>query len=339
MPNIYTPCTWNMTAVQLVTPTNSALAGINALQAMFNSSTHWTVNSTGTTTTGYKYIEVKPSNLTSVYKDYRILFVERVNTSTNKVTDGTTSPWNSANNIVAFFAPDGGSSWSTFTPANIETGNPPYVGTRYRNGTTAATTYRWMTIEGVWTAFWMYECEGAMWIVRRNSATAHQILGVGAIFVCPTTTLVDYNEAGTEIMLPGMYQNRPNLTSTQINDMWNATTPVGIIRFWWQSAVATKSLATCTSVATNTSVSNTSNNFVWYNTTSGTATFTPIAIGMSSTTPATTLVARGLFNAMNFQTRTTIQGGSPLATIGYTWYPDDTATATASYDLAFMNVP
>lgn len=337
MANIYTPCTWNMTSVQLVTPTNSALAGINALQAMFNSSLHWMVNSTGTTSTGYKYIEVKPSNLTSVYKDYRVLFVERINTGTNKSTDGLQSPFNISTCIMAYFAPDGGSSWSTFTPANIDTANPPYVGTRYRNGTTAATTYRWMTIAGLWTAFWMYECEGAMWIVRRESSTSHQILGVGSLFVSPNSTVVDYNEAGVEVGLPSMYQVRTTLTSTGIADMFNLTTPVGISRLWWQTAPGTKSLATFTTMTTNLNTS--SSPATWWNGTANTAGFEPILLGATSTTPSTTLVVRGVYVAMGHQTRTTFQAGSPLATIGYTWLPDDSASASTGFNLCFINTP
>jgi len=84
MPNIYTPCTWNMGAAQLVTPTSSQLAAVNAIQAAVTASTYWTVNSTGTTTAGYKYVEARLTNTSSVYKDYRILFVERVNSATGK---------------------------------------------------------------------------------------------------------------------------------------------------------------------------------------------------------------------------------------------------------------
>jgi hypothetical protein len=91
-----------MTAAQLVTPTSSQLATVNAIQASVTASANWSVNATGTSTAGYKWVEIKPSNTSSLYKDYRVLIVERVNTSTNKgaiAVTGDGFAWNSTTNI------------------------------------------------------------------------------------------------------------------------------------------------------------------------------------------------------------------------------------------------
>ena len=52
-------------------------------------------------------------------------------------------------------------------------------------------------------------------------------------------------------------------------------------------------------------------------------------------------VNRGQYFTANMQTRTTIQNGLPVATIGYTFFPDDSlnGSTTATFALAFMNTP
>ena len=345
MPNIYTPCTWNMTAAQLVTPTSSQLATVNAIQAAVTASTHWTVNSTGTTSTGYKYVEVKPSGVNSVYKDYRILFVERVNNSTSKNYSGT-NPFNSAVRIPIYFAPDGGSSWCTFTPANIDSANPPYVGTRYRWGTSSSSTYQWGYLSGpTWTAVWLYECEGAMWLVNRAGATSHFMFGIGSIFVPTRSTLVDYNEGGTEVGIPGIWYNTTGWSANAIGgaNAMNGGTPY----IWYQTAPSTKSTVQGTGSPSvrAASMSSTAAGLNSFYSEAGGAAMPPINWYLEVSTGAhagnSAFVNRGMYFTSNMQTRTTIQNGSPASTIGYTFFPDDSAngSGTTTYAFAFMNTP
>ena len=346
MPNIYSTCNWNMTAAQLVTPTSSALSTVNAIQAAITASTHWMVNSTGTTTTGYKYVEVKPSNLTSIYKDYRILFVERVNNSTNKNFAGTT-PFNSATAVPVYFAPDGGSSWSTFTPANIDTANPPYVGSRYRWGTSTSGLYQWTGIYGAWTAIWLYECEGGLWLINRSGVTSHQIMAIGSVFVPSRASLTDFNEAGTEVGLPGVWTTT-GLAAASITG--SIIVPAASTTYiWYQTAAGsppTKSTLQGTGSATmrglNNATSLNAGNKAYYTSEAGLIA-SPIQFyfEVSSTANAgnSAFVLRGVYLMTNMQTRTTIQTGSPATTIGYTFFPDDTTLASTSFALAFMNTP
>jgi len=346
MPNIYTPCTWNMTAAQLVSPTSSQLATVNAIQAAVTASTHWSVNSTGTTTGGFKYVEVKPSNTASVYKDYRILFVEKVINATNKNYGGA-NPFNSASQIPIYFAPDGGSSWCTFTPANIDSASPPYVGTRYRWGTTSSTTYQWSGLGGspAWTAIWFYECEGALWLVNRAAATSHAVVAIGACFVPTRSTLVDYNEGGTEIGLPGVWQNTTGWSAGSI--LGPAFMAGGTPFIWYQTAPGTKSTVQGQggpSIRAATLSTNAAGLNGFYSAAGGAA-MAPnnwyLEVSTSANAGNSAFVNRGQYFTGNMQTRTTIQNGSPAATIGYTFFPDDSATgsATSSFALAFMNTP
>jgi len=348
MPNLYSTCNWNMTGAQIITPTSSALAAINAIQAAVTASVHWTVNSTGTTTAGYKYVEVKPSNPNSIYKDYRILFVERVNNSTNKSASQGTGIFNSATNLPVYFAPDGGSSWSTFTPANIDSSNPPYVGSRYRFGTSSATVYRWAgALVGPWTATWLYECDGGMWLINRSGVTSHQIMGIGSIFVPSRASLTDFNEGGTEVGLTGVW-TVSGLASTAITggNIIASGTPI----IWYQTATGSPPTKSTTSGTLSPASRGTTITFVGaassnslYNAEGG-------LVGMpiqwfsevsTSANPGNSLyVFRGVYLTTNMKTRTTIQTGSPAATIGYTFFPDDSVTASISgLCLAFMNTP
>jgi len=335
-----------MTGAQLISPTSSQLATVNAIQAAVNASTHWTVNSTGTTTNNYKYIEVKPSNLTSVYKDYRILFVERVNNSANKNYAGA-NPFNSATAVPVYFAPDGGSSWCTFTPANIDSANPPYVGTRYRFGTSSSSTYNWAGgIISPWTATWFYECEGAMWLINRGGATSHQIMALGSIFVPSRASLTDFNQGGTEVGLPGTwFANGLGSNSIQGPSLIASSIPY----IWYQTAAGsppTKSTVQGTgnpstrgmpmsnlTTLTNKSFFSSEGGMIalpinWY-----------LDVSASANPGNSAFVFRGVYLTSNIQTRTTIQSGSPASTIGYTFFPDDTAVATTTFALAFLNSP
>lgn len=334
---VYSPCTWNMTSAQLVTPTNSQLAAVNAIQAMITSSTYWTVNNTGTTTAGYKYVEARLTNTSSIYKDYRILFVERVNNSTNKNYFGT-SPFNTTTNVMVYFAPDGGSSWCTFTPANIETANPPYVGTRYLY---AANTWQWYSIPGSWTAFWMYECDGQMWISHRQSATAYFIMSIGASFISARATHVDYNEANTEVGIPSVFTKTSGMTAatSMTIGLFSAN---GNLIFWWNSAGTTKTSSwSSPPFSSDNGTPSTNNTLAMYSTTSNSAIFKPYVLYTNIGVPAASsnLVVRGVFQGANMQTRTTVKDAAGVNTLGYSWYPDDAATATANANVMFMNTP
>lgn len=344
MPNIYTACNWNMGAAQLVTPTTSQLAMVNSIQAAITASTHWTVNSTGTTSTGYKYVEARPSNVNSIYKDYRVLFVERVNTATNK-SYSTNNPFNSTAYIPVYFCPDGGASYVTFTPANIDTANSTYVGTRYRLGTSSASSYVWGSIAGTtWTATWLYECEGAMWLVSRASATSYQMIAIGSCFVPSRSTLVDYNEQGTEVGLPCLWNTTAAMTSATIvgGGLFN-----GSMFWWYQTAPNTKSAvggtATVVPIRAPTTSFNATSAQAYYSSAGG-AVFPAslngyYEVSVSANAGNTAFVPRGVYLGANMQTRTTIQTGSPLATIGYTFLADDTAVATSAGTLTFINTP
>lgn len=336
---VYSPCTWNMTAAQLVTPTSSQLAAVNAIQAMITSSTYWTVNSTGTTTAGYKYVEARLTNTSSVYKDYRVLFVERVNTSTNKNYFGT-NPFNTTNNVMVYFAPDGGSSWCTFTPANIETANNVYVGTRYRPGTT---TWQWMNLPGPWTAFWMYECDGQMWISNRTGATSYYLTSVGASYISARPTHVDYNEANTEVGLPGMYQRTAAMSTTVVLNNALLASSANVL-FWYNSTGTTKVpvLSSSPAHAFESTPNNQNQTNAVYSTTSNSAVFKPIMMYTSTGVAAdsSNFLVRGAFWGANMQTRTTVKDASGVNTLGYSWYPDDIATPTTNNtNLMFMNTP
>lgn len=334
---VYSPCTWNMTAAQLVTPTNSQLSAVNAIQAMITSSTYWTVNNTGTTTAGYKYVEARLTNTSSVYKGYRVLFVERVNTSTNKNYFGT-SPFNTTTNVMVYFAPDGGSSWCTFTPANIETANPPYVGTRYLF---AANSWQWYSIPGSWTAFWMYECDGQMWISHRQSPTAYYIMSIGASFISARATHVDYNEANTEVGIPSVFTKTTGMiaSTSMTTALFSAN---GNLIFWWNSAGTTKTSSwSSPPYASDAGTPGANNALALYNTTSNAAIFKPYTLYTNIGVPAATsnIVVRGVFQGTNMQTRTTVKDAAGVNTLGYSWYPDDAATASANANVMFMNTP
>ena len=334
---VYSPCTWNMTAAQMVTPTSSQLAAVNAIQAMITSSTYWTVNSTGTTTAGYKYVEARLTDTSSIYKDYRVLFVERVNTSANKNYFGT-NPFNTTTNVMVYFAPDGGSSWCTFTPANIETGNAVYVGTRYMY---SGTLSQWMSMPGSWTAFWMYECDGQMWIVNRSGATSYYITSIGASYISSRATHVDYNEANTEVGLPGMYQRTAAMSSATVLNTAMYQTSGNVL--WWYNSTGTTKVAVLSSgpyhAAEATPNANAGN--ALYSTVSNSAIFKPIILYTNTgvTANSSNFIVRGAFWGYNMQTRTTVKDAAGVNTLGYSWYPDDTLTPVSNFDLVFMNTP
>lgn len=334
---VNSPCTWNMTSAQLVSPTTSQLAAINAIQAMITSSTYWTVSNTGTTTAGYKYVEARPTNTSSIYKDYRVLFVERINTTTNKAIMG--SLVYSATNIMCTFAPDGGSSWCTFTPANIETANHVYSGTRYKYVT--GTSWSWLTIQSPYTAFWMYECDGQMWISHRSAATSYYIWSFGASYISPRATHVDYNEAGTEVGIPGMYQKTAAFSSA--TSMATGLFPANsFLSFWYNSSGTTKTMSYSSSpFGSADSTPGTNQAPAFYNTTSATAIFKPITLTTNTGTAAdsSNLLCRGTFWSANMATRTTVKDAAGTTTLGYSWYPDDAALASSNNDLMFINTP
>ena len=329
MPNILSPCTWEMSAAQLITPTTSQLAVVNAIQSAVTSSTNWTVNATGTSTIGAKWVEIKPSNVNSLYRDYRILVVERVNASTNRgfiSASGDGSAFNSTANVYFLFCPDGGAAHVTFTPNNLETASDVYVGTRYKSGSTAM----WATIPMPCTALWLYLCDGAFWIVDRAGATSHFLLALGHVMTY--TGLSDFNTGGVEVGLSGIRKSA-SLTS---QSMFNQLTTTQGIGAWSGSGTSARTLTAGIAGGTGRVFPNDSsasaNYFLGRN---STMSFPPVAYWTSDGTFTQTVVFRGLYLGLNQKTRTTIQSNG--VTAGYTFYPDDTAATTALATLAFLN--
>jgi hypothetical protein len=333
---VYTPTTWTMTAAQLITPTTSQLSVINAIQASVTACPDWTVNATGTTTTGYKWVEVKPANAQSLYADYRILFVERINASTTNRTayyntaNGT--PWNNATAVMAYFAPDGGSSWVTFTPANIEVttaGQDVYLGTKYKYSNTSTGLQIFTTIPVACTALWLYTADGVMHIVSRQAPTSHSVTAFGNVFYQGTASSRVFNAAGTEVGVPAIYA-RYALGSVALNTNWfgSASTNSWLTSWFTTSLTApayyNPNLSNAVSVIATATYGR-------YESTYGTLSMTPIVyIGQGNTS------MRGVYLADTLKTRTTIKDTTG-ATIGYTFYPDDTASGAALGAFCYMN--
>lgn len=337
MPNIYSPCTWNMTSAQLVTPTNSQLAALNAIQAMIASSTYWTVNATGTVAaTGYKWIEVKPTNQNSIYKDYRVVFYQRVNSSTNKDYYTSGSPFNSTAYLPVLFCPDGGANYCTFTPDNAETGNPVYVGTKYKAVSTTFTLWDGIG-NAAWTAFWMYECDGAMWIWGRTSAVSYVLHAFGNLCAAANPNMVDYNSAAVEVGLPCLF-TREGITAGQLTSIGSTANSF----MFWRDIAGTKynqRFQSANSFETGGAGALINNAPAVANYKS--ANWQSIFGSGAQTSPETftpLVTLRGVFWGSWYATRTTIQKNG--VTIGYSLYPDDSAVATASQlNLMFINVP
>jgi hypothetical protein len=331
MPNILSPSTWEMSAAQLITPTSSQLAVVNAIQAAVTASANWSVDTTGVSTAGYKYIVIKPSNANSLYADYRIMIVERVNTSTNKVftsASGDGSAWNSTANVYFRLVPDGGAAHVTFTPANLETANDVYVGTRYRGS--LANSQIWATIPVPCTALWLYLCDGAFWIVDRATATSHFLLALGHVMTY--TGLSDFNTGGTEVGLAGIRKSGSLSSQSMVNHL-NAAQGISV---WWGSGTSARTSTGGTAGGIGRVYpqdSSSSNNY--YLGRNNTMSFPPIAYWTGDGTNNQTVVFRGLHLGFGQKTRTTIQSNGQTA--GYTFYPDDTASGTALATLAFLN--
>lgn len=334
-----------MTAAQLVTPTSSQLAAVNAIQAAVTSSLNWAVNTTGTTSAGAKYIEIKPSNVNSLYKDYRILIVEKVTYANNRTLlpgSNTAQGFGTNTNIYLYFAPDGGATGVTFTPANIETASSVYVGTKYL--ASSFPSYTWQCITGGWTALWLYECDGAIWFINRSAGTSHQIVGLGNIAVSARASHKDFNASGTEWGLAGQF-NKAALASATLSNMfsnanffyWYDTNNSGTKSFT-ASAITLSGTAP---VVTTAAITNSANAGSYYEPVNALAgIFIPINFYTTASvfTTGAPAILRGMYWTTLLKTRTTIQTGSPATTIGYTWYPDDSLTPTALV-LAFMNTP
>jgi hypothetical protein len=328
-----------MTAAQLVTPTNSQLATVNAIQAAVTASANWSVNATGTSSIGAKWVEIRPSNVNSLYKDYRVLIVERVNTSTNKgaiAVTGDGFAWNSTTNIYFRFVPDGGSAHVTFNAANIETANDVYAGTRYNK--TGNTAGQWVGMQMPCTALWLYLCDGALWLVNRLSPTSHILLSIGHIMTL--TGFSDFNTAGTEMGLPAIRKS----TSLTSGTMWNQIANTHAWTAWYGSGTANRTiyekLATDSigTAAFLTQGSSSGNVLEGFNIGTGvlrTMNFPPVAYWSGTSSAPGTVVLRGVYLGLNQKTRTTIQSNS--VTAGYTFYPDDSASGVQLATLAFLN--
>lgn len=331
--SVFTPCTWNMGAVQLVSTTTSQLSTLNSIQAAFIASTYWEQESTGTSSLGYKYIVVRPkSSLNSIYRDYRIFFCERVNFTTGRIIgDGTAvaSRFNTTTNVMAYFCPDGGAL--TFTAANIESGDI-WPGTNYKSSSSTV----WHSVAVACTAVWIYEADGISWLVSRQAASSHSLMGLGNIMYVAKDTYVDYNSSSVEIGPAGAYTATAITNATAFtSQLFNGTTKCQF--FWWKPTGSSTRTAQTMSGATN--ISGSPQPFIsgltltgLYDTTAGTTAFNPIYMIVSGASTAGTTAFRGVYWCGAFKTRTTIQKSS--STIGYTWYADD---SVATNGLAFMN--
>jgi len=323
------PCTWTMSAAGLVTPTTSQLSAVNTIQTLITNSSNWRVVSTGTTASGKKYVEAAPL-IGSLYKDMRVLFLEMaINNNGKTFYDNSTTL---VNKLCYMICPDGGASYCTFTPSRLEAASAPYapvyVGSKYA-------TDVWSSIDSPYTAIWMYECDGAMWLVNRNAATSHSLHAIGQVFNHPRTDWQDWNEAGTELGLMGVYSVR-GLTATSLagaTTLFNSSTSNrGLVFFTRTSAAAAATIRNVNNGQTPDAawiVQNAS-----YNSTLGTALFMPVAAVGSNNIGA--VVMRGFYLIGTFQTRTTIKDSTGATTLGYTFYPDD---INAGYAAAWMATP
>ena len=312
--------TWEQSSAQLITPTTSALSLINAIQSAVTASSSWTVASTGTVTaTGAKYVEVRPSNTSSIYANQRIVFYEKVVSSTNKQgsavsTGGIT--WNSSSHIYFHFNPVGGSG--TFNPNNCEGAVGSYI---YSGGATNG--YRWQswpTLYDVWgaiplpaTAIWTLLGEGAFWMVLRTAATSHTLLGIGAIQgYVPGGIGNQTNATGTPWMLQSVYYKTGISSATFNVASFGAPTSIGA--FTNQTGTGALWKQTNNNIPTYVTISATF---------SQTNTFVPIPL------------MRGIYTTSGFKTRSVLQDSG--TTIGYTWYPDDALSGQALHCLAFLH--
>lgn len=330
--SVFTPNTWNMGAVQLVTTTTSQLSTLNSIQAAFTASTYWEQESTGTSSLGYKYIVVRPkAALSSIYRDYRIFICERVNYTTGRIIgDGTAvaSRFNTTTAVMCYFCPDGGAL--TFTAANIESGDI-WPGTAYKSGTNTV----WHPIVMPSTALWLYEADGVVWMVSRSSATSHTLMALGNVMYIAKDTYIDYNSSSVETGCASFYYASGFTNSTALpGQMFSIS--VKSNAFWYKpTGVATRTLQ----AMNGTSIANTGNGVVssllattTYDATA-TATFTPVLSYGFNNVLAGAVAFRGLYWAGFFKTRTTVQKSG--TTIGYTWFPDDTSQTL--HGIAFMN--
>ena len=315
---LMTPCTWEQSAAQIVTPTTSALSTINAIQAAVAASSSWSVNSSGTVAaTGAKYIELKPSNNSSVYAGYRLVFFEKVVSTTNKSAGASLSgtiTWNSTSAIYYHFCPDGGSG--TFTPANCEgaVGSYIYVGASNSYRFSSSPNYYdiWGSIPLAATAIWTYLCEGAFWLVNRSAATSHTLMGIGALYAQATA----YTNPGGNAWMQAASFHKTAISSATFSPttMYTTTTyksswTPGTAQNFGSSNAAWSPISAPSAVSLG-------------------GIFIPIL-------PQAGYVLRGIYNTTNYKTRTTIQDNA--STVGFVWYPDYAQFGTTLVTLAFMN--
>jgi len=328
--SVFSPVTWNMGAVQLVSTTTSQLATLNSIQAAFIASTYWEQETTGTSTAGYKYIVVRPkASLGSIYADYRVFFCERVNFSTNRTISDAATGFNTTTAVMSYFCPDGGAK--TFTPANIETGDI-WPGTNYKNGTSTI----WQTVQVACTAVWLYEGNGLFWLVSRQSATSHSLLALGNIFTFAGPTYIDYGSTSTatEIGCASFYTARTIASAAlTASTLWSNSLPKSQA-FWYKpTGVATRTFQLVSGGINNPApAASTVSAVTLYDSVSATAVFVPMSVFTSAVTVGA-MGVRGVYWAGFFKTRTTIQVSG--STIGYTWYPDD--AANTAQGMAFIN--
>ena len=329
--SLYEPCTWNMSAVQLISNTTSGLSLMNAIQAMITASTYWRVVSTGLTASNYKYVEAAPL-ATSKYADYRVLFVEKGVGSGSK---GNISSAAIVGVPFMYLCPDGGTK--TLNVAAIETtasSTPIYTGTSYYRDASGFFV-ACMPFAASFTAIWMYECDGAMYIVNRESASqSYAIYGIGQIHASARTDWKDFNSSGTEVGVAGMYFRMAYSSATTFDEAGMFTSGAGANggAIYWTRATAGGAVTIrygAGTIGPSSATSATATNEATY----GTYAFNPITV-IPSTSSAT--VYRGVFMAGPFTVRTTIKDSTGTNTLGYTYTVSDT---TSQRCLCFMNMP
>ena len=334
---VNTPVTWTMTPAQLVTPTSSQLSVVNAIQSAITACPDWTVNSTGTTSTGYKYVEAKPANPASIYSEYRILFIERVNASTTNRQgvggSGGASIFNGTSNICVLFVPDGGAPWCTFTPANIEVttlGQNVYMGTKFNSNGTSTGIQTFVGINLVCTALWLYTADGVMHIVSRQSPTSHSVTAFGNVFLTARPSLKAFNSSGVETGLPSMYIRNAlanadmavNFYGTSINTWMYVWSAAAISNYYGYTQVTASPVIDTTVVGR-------------YEATGSTIGLAPLLLNLNTLGSMTVL--RGVYIADNLKTRTTLKDTTGTLTIGYTFFPADTLSGNGYGNFCYMN--
>jgi hypothetical protein len=174
------------------------------------------------------------------------------------------------------------------------------------------------------------------WLVSRQSATSHSLLALGNIFTFAGPTYIDYGSTSTatEIGCAAFYTAR-TLPSAVLNasSLWSNSLPKSMA-FWYKpTGIATRTFQLVSGGINNPApAASTVTTVTLYDAVSATAVFVPMSV-FTSAVIVGAIGIRGVYWAGFFKTRTTIQVSG--STIGYTWYPDD--TANTAQGMAFIN--